>query len=119
MPLVTSENREEVDRKEMEKRSGKKPKKGKLDKEMLRKLYRQNAEENSHTENSLLLAEHFGTPREQEMVKKAIAYRDKMGGYASDDEEANKHYASQNEIHKKYWGHLHDEDEPKKEYNKY
>jgi predicted negative regulator of RcsB-dependent stress response len=110
MPLVTSKTKKQFDEKFMAKRAGKKEE-PKLSKDELKKLYKENESNNYHTENALMLAKNFGTKREQNAIAKALDYRNKAGGYRSDDPMANLHYKTTHEIHSKYWPHLHDEEE--------
>lgn len=107
---VTSANKAEHDEKFMNARAGKKEQ-PKLSREELKQKYKENESNNYHTENALMLAQNYGTKREQNAVAKALEYRNKAGGYRSDDPMANLHYKTTHEIHSKYWPHLHDEEE--------
>lgn len=107
---VTSANKAEHDEKFMNARAGKKEE-PKLSVDELKNKYKENESNNYHTENALMLAKQFGTKREQNAVAKALEYRNKAGGYRSDDPMANLHYKTTHEIHSKYWPHLHDEEE--------
>ena len=107
---VTSENKAEHDKKFMNARAGKKEE-PKFDRDELKKKYKENESNNYHTENALMLAQNYGTKREQNALTKALEYRNKAGGYKSDDPMANLHYKTAHEIHSKYWPHLHDEEE--------
>jgi len=107
---VTSENKAEHDKKFMNARAGKKEE-PKLSIDDMKNKYKENESNNYHTENALMLAQNFGTKREQNAVSKALEYRNKAGGYKSDDPMANLHYKTTHEIHSKYWPHLHDEEE--------
>ena len=107
---VTSANKAEHDQKFMSARAGKKEE-PKLSIDDMKNKYKENESNNYHTENALMLAQNFGTKREQNAVSKALEYRNKAGGYKSDDPMANLHYKTTHEIHSKYWPHLHDEEE--------
>ena len=110
MPTVTSKTKKSHDEKFMAKRAGKKEE-PKFDRDELKKKYKENESNNYHTENALMLAQNYGTKREQNALTKALEYRNKAGGYKSDDPMANLHYKTAHEIHSKYWPHLHDEEE--------
>ena len=107
---VTSANKAEHDKNFMNARAGKKEE-PKLSIDDIKNKYKENESNNYHTENALMLAQNFGTKREQNAVSKALEYRNKAGGYKSDDPMANLHYKTTHEIHSKYWPHLHDEEE--------
>ena len=53
----------------------------------LMEMYKQNEARNYHTENYLMLAEAFGTPKEVTKVKD-ILIRNEKNGYTSDEDEA-------------------------------
>ena len=110
MALVTSKTKAMHDKKHMDKMAGKKEE-SKLSIDDMKNKYKENESNNYHTENALMLAQNFGTKREQNAVSKALEYRNKAGGYKSDDPMANLHYKTTHEIHSKYWPHLHDEEE--------
>lgn len=69
---------------------------------LLRKYYR-NENDNLHSENVVLLAQHFGTPSELRMAKQALAYRNEQGGFDYSDPKAKKYLMFQQEINKKYY----------------
>jgi len=110
MATVIGKTKKEHDEKFMNAKAGKKEE-PKLSIEELKNKYKENESNNYHTENALMLAKHFGTKREQNAVSKSLEYRNKAGGYKSDDPMANLHYKTTHEIHSKYWPHLHDEEE--------
>ena len=120
MALVTSKTKAMHDQEHMEKRAGKSANiRPAINVDEVRKQYLANQEDNRHAENAVLLAKHFGTKKEHEGAQKSLEYRNKMGGYSSDDSTGMLHHKHSNEMHSKYWGHINEEEEPKKEYNKY
>ena len=76
------------------------------DLEKVRRQYRKNENNNCHSENSLLLAQHFGDSGDVSLAKKAIAYRDKHNGYDSSSKEAQRHMERLNDINRNYYGQL-------------
>jgi hypothetical protein len=46
---------------------------------LIRKQYKENEENNSHAENFLLLASHFGTDDEVWICERNVDFRDKFG----------------------------------------
>jgi hypothetical protein len=77
-----------------------------MDKTELKKLQRQyhkNEQNNLHTENCLLLAKAFGSPKEVKNIEKALAFRNERGGYSLRDPEARMHYDYCQEIHRKHY----------------
>lgn len=65
--------------------------------------YRSNENRNLHSENVVLLANHFGTPKEQEMAKRALEYRDANDGFDFSDPIAKKYMEFQQIINRKYY----------------
>jgi len=118
--VVTSENKSEHDRAEMVKRAGKGANiRPAVNVDDVRKQYLANQEDNRHAENAVLLAKHFGTKKEHEGAEMSLKYRNKMGEYSSDDPTGMMHHKHSHEMHSKYYGHIIEDDEPKKEYNNY
>ena len=79
--------------------------------------YKQNEDDNRHTENAELLAKHFGSKSDQNKVAKAKAYRDRNGGY-SGDAEGRMHSNLAHEVHSKLYHHIKEEVEELDELSK-
>jgi hypothetical protein len=67
----------------------------------LMKLYKDNEDKNYHTENNLLLAKAFGTPKEAQMIQLILKKNQKQGYTSPEDSE----WMYKN-IHKKYYKEL-------------
>lgn len=70
------------------------------DKSELHKEYKQNEEDNYHSENAHLLAHHFGSDEEREIAKNYVKLHKKMG------EATRSGIAFQGEMSQKYYQHI-------------
>ena len=116
MATVIGSTKAEFDKAEMNKRAGGKSEnmqsaniRPAVNVDQVRKQYLSNQEDNLHAENASLLAKHFGTKKEHEMAEKSLEYRNKKGGYSSDDPIGMLHHKHSHEMHSKYWGHINEE----------
>lgn len=116
MPLVTSKTKKAHDEKFMQKQSGKSANiRPAVDVDAVRKQYLANEADNYHAENAMLLAKHFGTKKEYEAAEKSLQYREKKGGYSSDDPVAMEHHKNSHAMHTKYGDHIKEMHESKKD----
>jgi len=120
MPTVTSKTKKAHDEKFMQKRSGKSARiRPSINVDDVRKQYLENQENNYHAENAVLLAKHFGTKKEHEAALKSLEYRNKSNGYSSDDPVAMEHHKNSHAMHSKYWDHINEDYEGRKEEGKF
>ena len=74
----------------------------------IKSKYKENEDNNNHSENAVLLAKHFGSKSDQNKATKAMAYRDKNNGYGADPE--GRHYSKMShEVHSKLYHHIKEE----------
>jgi hypothetical protein len=82
----------------------------KTDISSIRAKYKENENNNNHSENAVLLAKHFGSKSDQNKAAKAMAHRDKHNGYGADPE--GRHYSKMShEVHSKLYHHIKEEEE--------
>ena len=119
MATVIGKTKAEHDMKHMQKQSGKSANiRPAVDVDAVRKEYLANENDNYHAENAMLLAKHFGTKKEYEAAEKSMQYRDKKGGYRSDDPVAMEHHKNSHAMHTKYGEHIREGYESKKDEKK-